>query len=159
VSATVSIDSHPWLGAQLWHMIVGKAICNGTGASRSVYEVAGQPHLVLKVESAAKSFCNNLEWELWKEVKGTAYAKWFAPCHHISDNGALLVMSRTQPLAYDAYPRRMPVFFDDFKRENYGLLDGRVVAHDYGLLFSLLRHGLSRRMKAVDWWNASEGAR
>lgn len=123
----------------------------GRGIGRLVYAHASAPDYVIKVEEASRSFQNAVEWETWSALKDTRYARWLAPCHQISPCGIVLIMSRTKPLGRD--PLRMPDFLTDFKRTNYGLLDGRPVCHDYGLS-NLLNHGaFASKMKKPEWWD------
>lgn len=44
----------------------------------------------------------------------------------------------------------MPVFLTDFKPENFGLLNGRVVCHDYGNHL-LHERGMSTAMRNAPW--------
>jgi hypothetical protein len=68
-----------------------------------------------------------------------------------SPNGRVLIMRKTEPAPKTAYPEKMPAFFSDFKRSNYGLLEGRLVCHDYGTCL-LATTGVTSRMKKVDWY-------
>lgn len=43
-------------------------------------------------------------------------------------------MRKTTPAPHSAYPSRMPAFMTDFKFTNYGMYEGRLVCHDYGML-------------------------
>jgi hypothetical protein len=45
----------------------------------------------------------------------------------------------------------MPAFFTDLKRENFGLLLGRLVCHDYGVNL-LMENGMTKRMRKANWW-------
>lgn len=121
------------------------------GMSRTVHACKFNREWVVKVETEASQFQNVMEWETWHRVKGTALAKWFAPCHYISDCGIILIQSRTRQPQDREYPGRMPVFFTDFKRTNYGLLGRRLVCHDYGTSL-ITEHGLSHRLRKVEWW-------
>jgi hypothetical protein len=100
------------------------------------------------VEEDSGRFQNVIEWETWKRVEGTKFEKWFAPCRWISPSGIVLVMSKTIP-ATD-YPKKMPAFLWDFKRTNYGMLDGRLVCHDYGT-HKMFENGMTKRMHEADW--------
>lgn len=130
----------------------------GEGANRKVYAHAWDQTLVVKVESAAQSFSNITEWQVWNAVKDTEHAKWFAPCLHISNNGEVLIQRRTSPAA--KYPDKIPSFFTDTKLTNFGVLvngadygatDGQFVCHDYGLHL-MLEKGMTKRMKNANWW-------
>lgn len=112
-----------------------------------VFEYALNPDWVVKVSESSRDFQNVMEWETWRYAVGRPAEKWLAPCHHISFSGSILIQSRTTPLK--KLPKRLPDFFTDLKAENFGLLDGRVVAHDYGLS-RLLPDGLeTRKMQTV----------
>lgn len=107
--------------------------CIGTGIGRAVFEVAFNEHIVAKVENRARSFQNVAEWLLWQDVADTAARKWFAPCHGISASGIVLIQARTDPIPRDRKVK-VPDWFTDNKRANFGLYEGRVVCHDYGYL-------------------------
>lgn len=126
----------------------------GQGIGREVFVLATDPTKVVKIETQAQSFQNILEWEAWHAAKDGPTAKWLAPCHFISPSGIVLIMDRTQPLRRGEEPDRMPVWLTDFKRTNYGLLNGRVVCHDYGTARALDRGIASKAMKSVKWWDA-----
>ena len=83
------------------------------------------------------------DWSADKEMKS-----WLAPCEAISPCGTVLLQGRTQPIPKEHYPKRLPKFFTDTKRSNFGLLEGRIVCHDYGLVVS----EVETRMVRADWW-------
>lgn len=120
------------------------------GMTRTVYECNVDKSLVVKVESAdvRTHFQNMMEWFVWQRVAGTEFERWFAPVVEMSPNGRLLLMKRTRPIG--ELPDRMPAFFTDFKPSNYGLLDGRIVCHDYGSHL-LMEQGMTKRMRKVIW--------
>ena len=122
----------------------------GSGMTRTVYQCNVDKSLVVKVENAdvRTHFQNLMEWFVWSRVCGTDYEKWFAPVVEISPDGRLLLMKKTMPLS--ELPTSMPAFFTDFKRANFGLLNGHPVAHDYGTHL-LMEVGMSKRMKKVNW--------
>lgn len=112
----------------------------GKGAFRKVYPILHDETKVLKVEDRGASFCNITEWHVWKEVKETPIEHWFAPCHDIDVMGICLIQSKTVPFESDkAFKKevekiggKLPAFFDDIHFGNFGMLDGRLVCHDYG---------------------------
>ena len=126
----------------------------GEGIGRRVFESLldnGQHSFVVKIEDCSPGrFQNVYEWQTWQHVKGTKWAKWFAPCEWISSCGSVMLQRRTTPAS--KFPERMPVFLTDFKRANYGMLDGRVVCHDYGTNV-LQSFGLTDRVRKVEWWD------
>lgn len=125
----------------------------GEGIGRETYVLATDPAKVVKIERGAGSFQNVLEWETWNELSETKYARYLAPCHWISPSGIVLVQTRVAPLTPEYEDVRLPEFLCDFKRSNYGVLDGRVVCCDYGTNL-LINHGAyaSKRRKP-DWWD------
>lgn len=113
----------------------------GEGASRKVYALRRDPDLVLKIEDAGRTFNNQTEWMIWQEVKDWPIADWFAPCVAIDSWGSALLQRRTEPFECERDFREalrktrggyLPTLFSDTHHENFGMLDGRVVCHDYG---------------------------
>jgi hypothetical protein len=130
----------------------------GGGSGRTVFVYGLDPKLVIKVESSG--FQNVMEWETWRAVKSTQYAKLFAPCRHIAGLGTVLIMDRTLPAPRRAYAKSVPACLGDLKYSNFGLLRGKLVCHDYGTLTNLLAGTLSAkmRMRKADWWDAGDGS-
>lgn len=137
------------LSRDLFGLICGELL--NFGISRRVYVYSPNSDFVIKFEDKAGWFQNVIEWETWEEVKETKYKKWFAPCRMISPCGTALVMARTTPLAHDVYPKKLPVFFNDFKYDNYGMFEKQLVCHDYGLS-RLMTTGLTTRLRNAEWW-------
>lgn len=131
---------------ELAYMFCGDLV--GRGQFRNVHSCKVDDSLVVKLENGYASFYNTHEWMIWNEVKDTPMAKWFAPCEYISANGSVLVMKKTRPA--DKFPTRIPAFFDDLKRENWGLFEGRLVCHDYGHN-NLIRYGITAGLKKAEW--------
>lgn len=136
------------IGLDIAGMLLGDYI--GSGAFRDVFAHATSEQHVVKVEDGAGSFHNIAEWETWKAVENTPYAKWFAPCSHISPAGTILVMRRVEHCSELFLPKRVPAFLTDLKVENWGLLDGNPVACDYGLTL-LTERALTKAMRGVKW--------
>lgn len=105
----------------------------GEGCARETYALKLNPNLVMKVENVQRSFQNVLEWEIWKRAQGTKWEKYFAPCVSISSSGSVLIMDRTEPIRLSEAPKRLPDVLTDIRLGNFGLLNGRVVCHDYGV--------------------------
>ena len=145
------MSDSPVVHRDMFRAVVGDVI--GRGSNRVVYACTINPVWVFKVEEGAGDFQNVTEWLIWSRVSDTPLAKWFAPCHYISPNGLILVQSRTILARPKEYADRMPVFFTDFKRSNYGILGKQLVCHDYGTAL-VLDHGLiTTRMRKPKWWD------
>lgn len=124
----------------------------GAGSFRDVWTLRCDHSCVLKFETTSGSFYNIYEHELWQEVKDDkVLSQWFAPVLDISANGIVLVQRRTYPVRKEDLPTKVPAFFDDLKANNWGWYEGRVVCHDFGHR-SVLRTGLTKRMKTAKWW-------
>lgn len=106
----------------------------GSGASRQTYVYEPNEAYVIKLEDKAKWFQNIEEWNTWLTVKDTKHAKWFAPCAWISPCGTILLQRRTEIVCAKGIPSKIPDYFTDLKLSNFGLLDGRFVCHDYGII-------------------------
>lgn len=122
----------------------------GGGQFREVYEYHPDPTLVAKIEDGYASFENILEHEIWRAVKSTEFACWFAPISQISGNGLFLLQKRTKPVARKDLPAKVPAFFTDLKPENWGWYRGRIVCHDYGRNL-LMERGMTKAMRKADW--------
>lgn len=145
------------LAPEFWEFMVGEKI--GQGASREVYSMKFDYETVLKVcDGGPNHFRQNImEWETWTYVRNEDYniKKWFAPCIAISPCGRLLLQRRTASLDPNKIPKELPSFLDDFKLDNFGMLDDRVVARDYGSLMGWAFSDKIRRkltMKKVKWY-------
>lgn len=77
---------------------------------------------------------------MWGAARGSPAEVWLAPCIQISEGGRELIMRRTEPMSDPVWAAlRVPAFFDDVTPENWGLLDGRPVCHDYACTSALSR--------------------
>ena len=123
----------------------------GTGMSRLVFVYRPNPKWVIKIEE--KGFQNVLEQYVWSRVHETEFRKWFAPIIDVSPLGTVVLMERTTPARPNEFLKQMPAFLTDFKRSNYGMLNGRLVCHDYGTNL-LTEVGMTKRMRNADWWDA-----
>lgn len=130
-----------------FYMILGDVL--GAGEYRIVYEHLHRDDLVLKFEPNAHAFQNIAEWDFWNDNRGRkSVARWLAPCEFISPCGIILAMKRTTKPQHADYPKTVPEFLTDLKHKNFGMLDGKLVAHDYGLYHVTTP---TKRVKA-DWW-------
>jgi len=129
--------------------VVGDVL--GAGVSRIVYKHKQRDDLVLKFEPFEESFQNVTEWEFWQTNKDDKkVCPWLAPCEFMSPCGMILMMKRTTPPVKAEYPRTLPAFLSDHKRTNFGMLDGRLVCHDYGFY----NVKVPMRRKKVEWWDS-----
>lgn len=137
------------------------AVCGdflGSGIGRNVFICAVNPGYVVKVETGTASFQNAVEWEFWEEMKDKPIGrKWLAPCYRISPCGLILIQRKTSPIPTGyKLPKKVPLFLGDMKTQNYGLLDGKLVAHDYGRsLCTLVWQRKMNGMRNAKWWDAN----
>ncbi len=127
-------------------VLLGKQL--GSGAFRTVFENKFDPTTVVKIETGGQNFYNIREWEFWKDCSHVKdVARWLAPCVDISPCGFALVMRRTTPVPKHRLPAKLPEFLTDFKEENFGILNGKFVCHDYG--HHITRAGL--KLQRTGW--------
>jgi len=131
-----------------FNLLCGKLI--GEGAHRIVYACKLRPDLVVKVENGTlRFFANVLEDRFYADNRYyKKVADWLAPVEYMSPDGRLLLMKRADPIP-DNYsmPARIPAWLTDLKRENFGLIEGRLVCIDYALTIG----GPNIRLKKADW--------
>lgn len=139
------------LSREIFLALTGEEL--GSGSCRTVLAHPHRDDLVIKIDTRAGSFQNIMEWEAWKELKDTPWARqWLAPCVSISPFGSVLVMKRTTKPMPNQYPDKIPAFLTDTKRTNYGMLNKRFVCHDYGVNMLMLK-GMTKRMHKANWWD------
>jgi hypothetical protein len=137
----------PSLFAEAFNLLCGKEL--GQGIHRQVFLCRIDPSLVVKVEYDTDFFvgANASEWRWWDELQyAPAYARWLAPCKWISPNGRIMLQKRTTHIPSDRIPKLFPDWLIDTKWENFGMLDGKIVAHDYPTINS----SLSKRLRKVN---------
>jgi len=119
------------MGDALFNYICGDLI--GFGITRYVFEYKPDPEWVMKID-VSNYFANINEWLLWGAIKDDKrYNKWYAPVKDISACGKFMLQKYCTPLSdTDNVPKMLPINFHDIKKENFGLLDERVVLIDYG---------------------------
>lgn len=104
----------------------------GGGISRSVYVYDPNPAYVVKFEVKSQSFQNAAEWDLWTMSNANS-RRWLAQCRLISPCGTILIQRRAEEIPKSfRWPARIPAWLSDYKPENYGLVDGKLVCFDYG---------------------------
>jgi len=117
-----------------FNLLCGEKI--GEGLHRQVYACKVRPDLVVKVESADYPFFANVfEQHFWDEYnQDKAVALWLAPCEFLSPDGRVLLQKRAEPLtSATKLPDKLPAFLTDVKKNNFGVLDGRIVCVDYAM--------------------------
>lgn len=131
-----------------FELLCGEKIASG--AYRDVFSfLFDKENYVVKVERGNYGFHNIGEHNVWRTYKDAPkVAKWLAPVKLISPRGLVLIQRRTRPLQCD--PLKLPAFLTDRKRANYGVLDGRIVAHDYGWIIEKP----DMRMTKAGMWDA-----
>lgn len=125
-----------------FNLLCGKLL--GEGIHRYVYACKLRPELVVKVESEdPRFFANVFEDKFWADAPEPV-REWLAPCHFLSPDGRILLQERCDPVppGYEL-PAMVPEFLDDHKRDNMGLLNGRLVCVDYAY------HNIKHPMKLV----------
>ena len=135
------------IARDLFGLIAGKRI--GAGVGREVWSCEIDDSLVIKFETEGRSFQNVIEWETWCALEHSDHAKWLAPCRAISCCGSVLLQARTMPMRTKELPERVPSWATDIKPENWGLLNGKPVMHDYG--YSRLLSGATKAMRKAHW--------
>jgi hypothetical protein len=134
----------------LFGLVTGKYL--GAGIAREVYEYGPDPGVVIKFEVATQSFQNVGEWEVWDRVKDVPnLRRWFAPCIAISPCGCVMLQKRAYPAQPKDYPSRVPMFFTDIKRANWGRIDDKIVCVDYGR-HRIMEQSFALRMRKADWY-------
>lgn len=125
----------------------------GEGETRKVYDCTLLPGYVIKVEQDYSSFRNIIEFQAWESVCADYdFGKWFAKIHSLSASGRFLIMEKTRRPERHEWPKKLPWFLTDRKRENFGMsqITGLFVAHDYGH-HNLHEHGMTHNLTKVDW--------
>lgn len=129
-------------------LMLGKFL--GSGVGREVYVFRPDPTFVIKFETGNQSFQNIREWDLWNDLaEQPKLRKWLAPINSISPSGDILMQRRTTPMRKNELPKRVPAFATDLKIQNWGLLDGQPVMHDYGFI---RQEALKGKLETAKWW-------
>ena len=121
------IYGDPAMIYDLMTMIIGDEI--GRGQSRVVFEHQFDENVVVKIAlNKTGVLCNVTEFNAWQDAG--KLQRYLAQPTYLSPNGNVLFMKRTKPV--DKVPRSFPKLFTDQHVDNFGMLDGKVVMHDYG---------------------------
>jgi hypothetical protein len=142
----VSLKPLEQLHTELSNLVLGDFL--GEGVNRRVYRCAINPTYVIKVSDRGHCWQNINEWETWWYAS-KAMAKWLAPCVAISLSGTYLVQRYCEPVRLSELPKKLPRFLVDQKQKNYGMLDGHLVARDYGTMVSLVNR--IKGIRRADW--------
>lgn len=151
-------NNRPELLIDFLDMFCGKHL--GSGGSRDVYEFQYDKSKVIKIERLLENdgiafirHANVLEYAVWSTVCHSTYAKWFAKCHWISDNGLILIQSRTHEKPKKPRPEKVPAFFTDLKDDNFGWIGNQFVCHDYPLCLDRFSYfALNDKMRKYEPW-------
>jgi len=143
---------HSTVAQEFFYLFCGEQI--GEGQFRQVYRHGTDPSLVVKFDLTNAGFHNVQEWLLWREAEDCGYdiRHWLAPCCAISQSGSVLIQQRTDSLPRASLPAWVPSVLTDLKPDNWGLLDGRPVCHDYALtlLYDKALFG-KLRVRPAEW--------
>ena len=144
-------------------LLCGQKIASGQ--FREVFDCTLMPGYVVKVEKDSSTFHNIREFEVWQAVQYTEHSAAFAQVHIMSSNGRILVMEKTQRPGLKEWPDKIPAYFTDIKRENFGMsmlkdpktgiISNKFVCHDYGCHL-MLENGMTKRLKNVVWGDINE---
>ena len=108
--------------------ILGKKI--GEGAHRVVYEYLPDPMYVAKVLKSGDG--NTREIEHFQMLEAVRLGHLAAPCMRHLKEPDIILMERAEPCGFEEGSWvAVPLFFPDFKPDNYGMLRGNLVAVDY----------------------------
>lgn len=144
-----------FIGDECYRVLCGKPL--GHGDSREVYACAFDDEYVVKIEQGARSFDNSVEWALWHDrLSRVEWAsKLFAEPVAISPCGSVMIQRRTEPAR--EFPHWVPDIWGDLKIENFGMLDGRLVCHDFGnSFFNSSQLGEKPRLVQAKWWSVKD---
>lgn len=145
----------PGTARDFFRLMCGERL--GGGSAREVFVFDADPKRVLKFETKYASFQNVFEHDTWQWLRASSVGRWLAPCYALSGNGTILMQARTSPLPFDyKLPKKVPALLGDLKSENFGLFEGRLVAHDYGtsqisMMESKSVQKSAGRMVAASW--------
>jgi len=135
---------------ELEDFIIGKKL--GYGVTRTVYDFDPDNTCVIKVAHSYDGRQTNItEYKIWDELSNwnKKLAKWFAPCISISEGGKYLVQKKIEFGRLKDYPKKVPHFFYDIKKDNYGWYGNKFVCCDYG--YNNITDHMTDRMKNVNW--------
>lgn len=143
-----AVASYPEITVESYHgFLLGEYL--GGGVARRTYRSRLDWNAVVKLEPANCDFQNIAEWHLWSNASASLEA-WLAPCITISPCGRILMQRFVEPITEDRLPDKVPGVLSDLHMGNWGWLDGRPVALDYGRNLAGVMSE-NTRLKKVDW--------
>ena len=97
-----------------------------------VYVYKPDPRYVIKVPTKKENGHNKTEFLNGQTLIDAGLGDWIAPCR--LEQGCI-VMERTEPMTVDDLPESVPACLKvDATMDNFGLINGRPVMHDYHML-------------------------
>ena len=90
---------------------------------------------------------NLIEACIWEDYGETDIGGWLSPVVARTPCFRAIIMKMTTPIEYEELPHKVPQFLTDNKVENWGILEGVPVCHDYGTI----KIDLSTELKQVNW--------
>lgn len=107
----------------------------GHGVSRHVFEHRLDPTCVVKIQTIGDLRQNEWEWKTWNSSETKpGLRRVLAPCVMISPNSRILIQKQTTVAIPDRTGWKCPLaYMPDAKIENFGMYEGRIVCHDYGM--------------------------
>jgi len=124
----------------------------GGGEYRLVFDFDLIPNTVIKFCSANDCQANWVEYSIWQSVKNTKNAKWFCPVIDISPCGRFLLMEKARKIKDDEkLPKKVPNYFSDIKRSNFGFIGDRIVCTDYQFIGRAMDLAFCTNNRDANW--------
>lgn len=134
---------------------IKKQLCGellGSGVYRDVYVFKQSPKHVIKIEAdmSKANFANVTEWRNYIDLKERHwFSKFLAPCEIINQTGEVLIQQRVTHKEKKDYPKKIPIYFTDIKRTNFGWIGNQFVCCDYSFLRQPLKSG--KQLRKANW--------
>ena len=132
----------------------------GSGAYRDVFAINDK--WVVKIAKLDEQgsridgvMANISEFNTWSEVQeGSHYQRvreWLAPVKEMTGDGVALVQARTTPADKSKLPEKLPRWITDQKASNCGMLNGKLVFHDYQWILSINDMVRNHKLINANW--------
>jgi hypothetical protein len=111
--------------------LIGEEI--GRGRTRRVFTVKDDLQFVIK-QDISEEGANAAEYANYKMACFLGFREWLAPVVFLSQNGKYLVQFKCEKIRkedIEKMPKKVPSFFKDLKRHNWGFFGGQFVCFDY----------------------------